>query len=87
MTFCDLILPLAQGRRRHGMCVMGPMIHGCSNNAGAETFAAVEADSEVKAAEVLRADFADLETQLQQIFINHPKVPLVICGELNCDML
>ena len=35
----------------------------------------------------LRADFADLETQLQQIFINHPKVPLVICGDLNCDML
>ena len=35
----------------------------------------------------LRADFADLETQLQRILIDHPKVPLVMCGDLNCDML
>lgn len=35
----------------------------------------------------LQADFADLEFQLQRILIDHPKVPFVICGDLNCDML
>ena len=35
----------------------------------------------------LRADFTDLETQLQRVLIDHPNVPFVICGDLNCDML
>ena len=35
----------------------------------------------------LRADFKDLESQLQRILIDHPKVPFVICGDLNCDLL
>ena len=34
----------------------------------------------------LRADFADLETQLQRILIDYPKIPLVICGDMNCDL-
>ena len=35
----------------------------------------------------LRADFADLEAQLQRIVIDYPRVPLVICGDINCDLL
>ena len=35
----------------------------------------------------LRADFNDLETQLQRVLIDYPKVPFIICGDLNCDML
>ena len=35
----------------------------------------------------LQDDFADLETQLQRVLIDLPGVPLVICGDLNCDWL
>ena len=35
----------------------------------------------------LRADFSDLETQLQRVLIDFPKIPFMICGDLNCDML
>ena len=35
----------------------------------------------------LRADFSDLENQLQRVLIDYPTVPLVICGDLNCDLL
>ena len=35
----------------------------------------------------LRADFEDLETQLQYIYINHPRASVLICGDLNCDMM
>ena len=35
----------------------------------------------------LLADFTDLETQLQRVLIDYPSVPLVICGDLNCDLL
>ena len=35
----------------------------------------------------LQADFADLEFQLQRIMVDYPKVPFVICGDMNCDML
>ena len=38
-------------------------------------------------ATALRADFTDLETQLQRVLIDHPNVPFVICGDLNCDLL
>ena len=35
----------------------------------------------------LQDDFADLETQLQRVLIDLPGVPLVLCGDLNCDWL
>ena len=35
----------------------------------------------------LLADFTDLEAQLQRVIIDYPSVPLVICGDLNCDLL
>ena len=33
----------------------------------------------------LQDDFADLETQLQRVLIDFPGIPLIICGDLNCD--
>ena len=33
----------------------------------------------------LQCDFADLEAQLQRVLVDFPGVPLVICGDLNCD--
>ena len=33
----------------------------------------------------LDADFADLETQLQHVIIEHPNTDVVLCGDLNCD--
>ena len=38
-------------------------------------------------AAALRADFTDLKTRLQHILIDRSKVPFVICGDLNCDLL
>ena len=35
----------------------------------------------------LCADFADLEAQLQRVIIDYPRTPLVICGDINCDLL
>ena len=35
----------------------------------------------------LQADFADLEAQLQRVVIDYPRVPVVICGDINCDLL
>ena len=35
----------------------------------------------------LLADFADLEAQLQRVLIDFPRVPPVLCGDLNCDLL
>ena len=35
----------------------------------------------------LRADFADLESQLQRVIIDHSQVPFVIGGDMNCDLL
>ena len=35
----------------------------------------------------LHHNFADLETQLQRVLIDPPGVPLVLCGDLNCDWL
>ena len=37
--------------------------------------------------DALRADFEDLETQVQYITIYHPNTGIVMCGDLNCDML
>ena len=34
----------------------------------------------------LKADFGDLEAQLQYITVNHPNASIVLCGDLNCDM-
>ena len=35
----------------------------------------------------LRADSADLESQLQRVLIDYPKVPFTIFGDINCDLL
>ena len=35
----------------------------------------------------LCADFTDLETQLQRVMIDFPRVPIVICCDLNGDLL
>ena len=35
----------------------------------------------------LCADFADLEAQLQRVLIDYPRIPLVICGDVNCDLM
>ena len=34
---------------------------------------------------VLQDDFSDLETQLQQVLVDNPGAPLVICGDLNYE--
>ena len=38
-------------------------------------------------ATALSNDFTDLETQLQRVTLDHPNVSIVICGDLNCDLL
>ena len=35
----------------------------------------------------LRADFEDLETQYQRIIIEFPRAAILLCGDLNCDLL
>ena len=35
----------------------------------------------------LQADFDDLERQLQRVYIEHPAGSVMICGDLNCDLL
>ena len=35
----------------------------------------------------LQADFGDLEIQMQYLTINYPSATIVICGDLNCDMI
>ena len=35
----------------------------------------------------LDADFRDLEQQLQRMVLDHPAVTVLICGDLNCDLL
>ena len=40
-----------------------------------------------KALDALDADFDELEEYLQDIRIRYPKRPLIICGDLNCDLL
>ena len=38
-------------------------------------------------AAALDADFRDLELQLQSMVLGHPTVAVLICGDLNCDLL
>ena len=33
----------------------------------------------------LKADFADLESQLQRVILDYPRAKVFICGDLNCD--
>ena len=38
-------------------------------------------------AAALEADFSDLEAQLQRVVLDHPSVPVILGGDLNCDLL
>ena len=38
-------------------------------------------------AAALDADFRDLENQVQRVILDNPAVTLLICGDLNCDLL
>lgn len=38
-------------------------------------------------ASAIEADFTDLEAQVERLTISHPKGTIIICGDLNCDML
>ena len=38
-------------------------------------------------AAALDADFSDLESQLQGVMLDHPAIPILMCGDANCDLL
>ena len=35
----------------------------------------------------IEADLADLETQYQHVLLKHPSTKVIICGDMNCDLL
>ena len=35
----------------------------------------------------IEADLADLESQYQRVLLKYPSTKVVICGDMNCDML